>query len=554
MLARRWVFLCLILLSPLCAFAIQVPAGFRDSILVDHLIQPTACEFAPDGRLFILQKQGAVRISKDGRLLSQAALNLAVSDESERGLLGIAFDPAFETNHFIYLYYTTPGGNPKNRVSRFTINGDVIQPNGEVIILDGIRSDAGNHNAGWIQFGRDGKLYVATGDGGANSSNSQSLSSINGKILRINADGTIPADNPFQGQPERRGEIFCYGLRNPWRFTFDSQTGALYIADVGGGSFEELNIGRAGANYGWPGAEGPSGNPNFVNPVFSYPHNAGSAAITGGVVYQGNNFPAQFRGVYFFGDFVLGFIRYLKLTSSNTVEFVRDFSPAAGAVVHFANGPDGALYYVDFGGRIHRIFFASGNNGVPVAKALPNRKSGILPLTVTFSGDGSFDPDGNPLRFEWHFGDGTSARGKVVSHTYSQPQNFVATLTVVDSRGARSNPATIRIFAGDRPPVPIIQTPHPGTSANRGQLIRFSGTATDPDEGVLDPSHLTWTVVLHHNDHTHPFLGPLVGVRNGSFRIPVNDHTTGHVFFRIRLKATDSRGMPIFRFVDVKRN
>ena len=532
----------------------QVPPGFTDTLVAGGLNQPTACEFATDGRLFIITKGGTVRILKNGSLVPTPALNLQVTDNSERGLLGIAFDPAFSSNRFLYLYYTTPSSDPKNRVSRFVVNGDTIDRNSERVIVDGIRSDAGNHNAGWIQFGRDGKLYIATGDGGANHDLSQSLSGINGKILRVNSDGSIPPDNPFAGQQDRRGEIFCYGLRNPWRFTFDSVNGTLFIADVGQNTFEEVNIGRSGGNYGWPNAEGRSNNSNFINPIFVYDHNGGSASITGGISYRGNTFPAEFNGAYFYGDFVLGFIRYLKLNSSNTVISDNEFSPDAGSVVHMTQGPDGAIYYVLIGeSQVRKVQFGSGNNSTPVVRATSGARSGILPLTVNFSAEGTFDPDGDPLTFRWQFGDGTTGNGRQVNHTYRTAQNFNVRLTVSDSHGAQTTSRIIKIFAGDRAPVPQITSPAAGTTVRLGQTVHFAGRAVDPDEGLLNPSNLTWTVVLHHNDHTHPFLGPLTGVASGSFTIPTNDHTDGRVFYRIRLKATDSRGLAVFKSIDIPR-
>ncbi len=397
-------------------------------------------------------------------------------------------------------------------------------------------------------------LYIATGDGGQSPGLAQNLNSINGKILRINKDGTIPSDNPFTGQPDRRGEIFCYGLRNPWRFTFDSSDGRLFIGDVGQNEFEEVNIGRRGANYGWPSAEGNSNNPGFVNPIFTYNHNEGSASITGGVIYRGGSFPEQYRGAYFFADYVLGFIRYLKLSSANTVESVNEFSPDAGSVVHLTDGPDGALYFVDIGaGNIHRVQFGADDNRAPVATAKASKRFGSLPLSVTFSSEGSFDPDGNPVRYRWDFGDGTTSSNRTAIHEFNSSSNFNVRLTVTDSKGASTTARLIKILAGDRPPLPQISRPAAGTTARPGQTVSFSGSATDPDEGTLDPSKLTWVVVLHHNDHTHPFLGPLNGVSGGSFRIPVNDHNTGSVFYRIQLKARDSRGLTITRFVDVVR-
>ncbi len=487
----------LVLLTQSNIISAQVPPGFTDTLVAGSLELPTACEFAPDGRLFILLKRGTVRIFKNGALVPTAALNLPVTDNSERGLLGIAFDPSFLTNGFVYLYYTTASSDPKNRVSRFFVNGDTIDRNSETIILDGIRSDAGNHNAGWIQFGRDGKLYIATGDGGSNASLSQSLSSINGKILRINSNGTIPEDNPFAGQSGSRGEIWCLGLRNPWRFTFDPTTGAMYIGDVGQNQFEEVNVGVRGANYGWPNAEGQSNNGNFRNPIHVYEHNGGSASISGGIRYRGNTFPDEYSGAYFYGDYVLGFIRYLRFNSSNEVISDNVFSPNVGNVVHFAQGPDGALYYVLIGQRqVRKIQFGSGNNSVPVVRTTSSRKFGPLPLTVNFSAAGTFDPDGDPLTFQWQFGDGTSANGRQTSHTYRTAQNFNARLIVMDSRGARVTSQILKIFAGDRAPVPQITAPAAGTTVRPGQTIRFAGRATDPEDGVLNPSRLTWTVIL----------------------------------------------------------
>jgi glucose/arabinose dehydrogenase len=531
-------------------FAATVPSGFRDMLVAGGLSQPLACEFAPDGRLFILLKGGTVRIVKQGKLVATPALNLSVTSNSERGLLGLAFDPQFNTNHFIYLYYTTPSNDPKNRVSRFLVNGDLIDPASEKILVDGIRSDAGNHNAGCLQFGRDQKLYIAAGDGGANHELSQDVNSLNGKILRINKDGSIPSDNPFVGRAGARPEIWCYGLRNPWRFSFDSQKGTLFIGDVGQDTWEEVNIGQPGANFGWPEAEGNSSNPSFTNPMFEYNHNGQSAAITGGIVYHGETFPSDFNGAYFYGDYVRGFIRYLKLSTSNSVVSDNEFSPDAGSVVHITQGPDGGIYYVSIGaGQVRKIQFGSGTNRAPVAKIFASHRFGVLPLAVNFSAAGSSDPDGNPLTYHWQFGDGTTANGVQVTHSYTASNNFVAKVTATDSHGASSS-AQVKIFAGDRAPVPqIIQ---PASAIFRvGQTVRFAGAATDPEDGVLDASRLTWTILTVSNGQTRLFLGPLNGIKNGSFHLPAIDPPGQSVRFRIRLKAVDSRGLSVFRFVDI---
>jgi glucose/arabinose dehydrogenase len=232
-------------------------------------------DFAPDGRLFVCQKSGSLRVIKNGALLPTPFLTLTVDSAGERGLLGVAFDPSFATNNFVYVYYTVPGvsGGPShNRVSRFTANGDVSVAGSELPILNlNDLSGASNHNGGAIHFGPDGKLYIAVGEN-ANGSNSQTLANLLGKILRINADGTIPSTNPFFNTMGARQEIWALGLRNPYTFAFQPGTGRMFINDVGETTWEEINDGIAGSNYGWPITEGVTTDSRFRSPLFAYAH------------------------------------------------------------------------------------------------------------------------------------------------------------------------------------------------------------------------------------------------------------------------------------------
>lgn len=284
---RLFSMFCLVSLALLwqaSAKAADVPSGFADTPVVSGLDSPTAMAFAPDGRLFVCQQGGQLRVIKNGALLPTPFVTLDVNTSSERGLLGIAFDPNFSTNKYIYLYYTAP--ILRNRVSRFTANGDVAVSGSEVKLLElNDVSGAGNHNGGAMHFGPDGKLYIAVGENN-NPSNAQTLGNLLGKVLRINRDGTIPSDNPFYTTATGANRaIWALGLRNPFTFAFHPNNGRMFINDVGQNTWEEVNEGTPGANFGWPTTEGPTTDARFNGPVYAYKHSNSTpsgCAITGG--------------------------------------------------------------------------------------------------------------------------------------------------------------------------------------------------------------------------------------------------------------------------------
>jgi glucose/arabinose dehydrogenase len=322
-----------------------LPAGFTETAITG-LSAPTAIEIAPDGRIFVCQQSGSLRVIKNGVLLPTPFVTLNVDPNGERGLLGIAFDPNFASNNFLYLYYTVPSTPRHNRVSRFTANGDVVVPNSEVIILelDNLTA-ATNHNGGAIHFGPDGKLYVAVGEN-ATGSNAQTLANRLGKMLRINSDGTIPADNPFfnTASGDNRS-IWALGLRNPFTFAFQPGTGRLFINDVGQDTWEEINDGIAGSNYGWNLSEGPTSNPAFRSPLFFYGHGTGptvGCAIAGGTFYNPNTvrFPQSFVGKYFFADLCSNWIRAFDPTTGTA----SDFASGVSGPVDLKVSVDGSLY------------------------------------------------------------------------------------------------------------------------------------------------------------------------------------------------------------------
>jgi glucose/arabinose dehydrogenase len=343
--------------------AAVVPSGFTDTPVVSGLSNPTAMAFAPDGRIFIAQQGGSLRVVKDDVLLTQPFLTVTVNASGERGLLGVAFDPDFASNHYVYVYYTATLPAIHNRLSRFTANGDVAVAGSETIMLElNNLSSATNHNGGAIHFGSDGKLYIAVGDN-ANGDNSQTLTNLLGKILRINADGTIPSDNPFFAQTSGNNRaIWARGLRNPFTFAFQPGTGRMFINDVGQNTWEEINDGIAASNYGWPATEGPTSTPGYRSPLYAYHHSTGAitgCAITGGAFSNPDVpvFPSQYSGKYFFADFCSGWINMFDVGTGS----VSTFATGISLPVDLQLGGDGSLYYLARGtGSLGRISYPPG--------------------------------------------------------------------------------------------------------------------------------------------------------------------------------------------------
>jgi glucose/arabinose dehydrogenase len=382
----------LLLMAP-AGYAATLPAGFTET-QISGLSNPTAMEIAPDGRIFVCEQGGNLRVIKNGALLSTPFLTVSVDSNGERGLLGIAFDPNFASNKFLYIYYTVSSTPRHNRVSRFTANGDVAVPGSETIILElDNLTTATNHNGGAIHFGPDGKLYVGVGEN-ATGSNAQSLSNMLGKVLRINSDGTIPTDNPFFNTAAGNNRsIWALGLRNPFTFTFQPGTGRMFINDVGQDTWEEINDGIAGSNYGWNIVEGPSSNPLFRAPLFFYGHGVSATtgcAIAGGAFYNPATvqFPQSFVGKYFFADLCSGWIRVFDPATGTAAGFATGISQPVDLKV----GADGSLYYLARGaGSVFRVqstdplLITEANSDVAIAFNSPTMMRDPFSLTNPFS-------------------------------------------------------------------------------------------------------------------------------------------------------------------------
>jgi glucose/arabinose dehydrogenase len=333
-------------------------------------------DLAPDGRLFICVQDGQLRVIENGTLLATPFVTLTVDSTGDRGLLGIAFDPNFASNQYVYVHYTVPGLLAHDRISRFTAIGNVAVPGSETAILDlDNLSSYDSHNGGAIHFGPDGKLYIAIGENG-DPANAQTVDNLLGKMLRINSDGTIPSDNPttfpgIDGSPSGINRaIWAVGLRNPFTFAFQPGTGRMFINDVGESTWEEINDGIAGSNYGWNLCEGACSppNPTFRDPIYQYGHGIsfnGGCAIVGGAFYNPaiNQFPASYTGKYFYPDLCSGWIRLLD-PSVNTSS---SFATGINLPVDLKVGPDGSLYYLAIGngGQVFKIQYPPAPTPTP---------------------------------------------------------------------------------------------------------------------------------------------------------------------------------------------
>jgi glucose/arabinose dehydrogenase len=343
----------------------QITIELRE--VVGGLDSPTDMTHAGDGSgwLFVAEKSGQIRIVRDGQLLPDPFLDIrdrVGSGGSEQGLLGITFHPNYENNGFVYVDYTDDSGD--TMISRFTTtDAEHADASSEMVLLTQDQP-ASNHNGGQVAFGPDGYLYIAFGDGGGagdSFGNSQNGQSLLAKILRIDVDNgspySIPSDNPFVDNSGFRGETWAYGLRNPWRFSFDRQTGEMYIADVGQGTYEEVNIapsGQGGQNYGWSIMEGlhcysdgSCDQTGLTPPVIEYDHSQG-CSITGGYVYRGKQYPTL-DGIYFFGDYCSGFLWGLSGSVDGEWHVARLLTTGI-QLSSFGQDEAGELYALDLGG------------------------------------------------------------------------------------------------------------------------------------------------------------------------------------------------------------
>ncbi len=515
-----------------------LPENFQATpIITSGLNGPTGFGVAPDGRIFILERAGAVKIYKGGQLLPTPFTTLPSAASGDRGLIGVTFDPNFSNNHFVYFYYTS-ASDLLNRIVRFDATNDVATTTAVEIYRTNIPAQF-LHSGGTIAFGPDGKLYSAIGDNGY-PPNAQDLSTPYGKILRLNSDGTAPNDNPFVNTAGALPEIWAYGFRNPWRYQFDSVSGKMYGGDVGEASFEELNEIVRGENYGWPVCEGYCTVGGYKQPLYSYAHTGPSSAVTGGPIYHGSMFPTEYQNSWFFADYGQGFIKRAIFDNAGNISSVQDFDIGAGSVVDLHTAADGSLYYLTFyPGRLYRINYSTGNH-LPVAIASSDVSRGLAPLTVNFSSFGSFDPDAAPLQYTWDFGDGTVSHTANPNKTFNQVGTYLVELRVSD--GVLTAQAVPLVIQVGQVPTVAIGNPLNNSLYNAGDTILFSAHGVDGAGFDLSDANFSTEVLFHHHDHIHPFLGP-IQAKNGTFTIPTTGEPDPDIWYEIRVTGTDANGL-----------
>ncbi|MCI3223265.1 PQQ-dependent sugar dehydrogenase [Streptomyces sp. NP-1717] len=613
--------------------------------------------------LAVLPDRSVVHTARDGTVrLTDAAGNtktsgkLDVYTHDEEGLQGVAADPDFETNRYLYLYYSpklnTPGGDAPVtggaadfepwkghlNLSRFTLRTDgTLDTASEKVVLE-VPNDRGQccHVGGDIDFDAQGNLYLTTGDD-TNPFESAGYSPIDertdrnpqfdaqrssgntndlrGKVLRIKptADGgyTVPSGNLFAPGTERtRPEIYAMGFRNPFRMSVDKATGIVYLGDYGpdsgstsadrgpSGQVEFNRITEAG-NFGWPYCTG-SNSATETYGEWAFPngpsagkydcaggatnnslHNTGQSKLPpaeaawirysgdagsppefgsgsespmGGPVYNYDagldsavKFPESLDGRFFAGEYGRKWIKAIEVKADGSPGVIENFPWTGTQVMDQAFGPDGALYVLDYGTgsnnqALYRVEYLAGSNRSPVARAAADKTSGPTPLAVSFSSEGSADPEGGALSYAWDFGDGTKSTDADPSHTYTEAGTYRPTLTVTDPEGLTGS-ASLVVTAGNTAPTVTLTTPTDGELFSWGESVPFSVTVSDPEDGTVDCAKVKVTYLLGHDEHRHQITSE--NGCTGTIDVPVDgEHdTAANIYGVFDAEYTDEGGL-----------
>ena len=570
---------------------VVVPVGFDDVLLASGLNQPTAADWGPDGRIYVAEKAGRVRVVEpDGRLRPQPLLDISdhVNSYWDRGMTDVELAADFASTGHVYLLYVAdrdpahPDGAKAAVLTRVTVAPDGTIAGGaepETTILGGggaacppdqgpavdcLPVDWGVHGTGTVISDPDGSLWVSLGDGKESGAVLSPLTFRpfdpalpSGKVLHVDASGHGLTGHPFcPGETDLSKtctKVFARGLRNPFRIA-PLAAGGLLVGDVGWEQTEELDAARGGESFGWPCREGDHAAPSYTDlagcaqgvpppataPVHTYAHNVGSS-ILAGPVYDGASWPSGYVGRSFFADTISGALWTIAPADTGAWP-VTAFGSGLGFPVDLAMTPDGDLAYVSFGAGELRAIRWAPDNRTPHAVAAASATYGPVPLAVTFDAAGSFDPDDEPLSYAWDFGDGASATGPVVGHTYVAEGLYTARLTVTDPHGATAA-ADLLIGPGNDPPSLEVTAPADGARYRIGETIALAATATDAQDGVLPAAGITWDIVLRHGEHSHPLIQ-----RHGSVSsfTTLASHGAGS-HYEVTVTAVDAGGLTASR-------
>jgi hypothetical protein len=548
---------------PPAVAAPALPPGFvlRDQPTGQAAFNLTDFAYLPDGSVLSTGKNGTVAwVGTTGS--ARTIATLPVNSSGDFGLVGLGVPGDYDTTHQIFLARSL-AGTLTLRVERYTVLGGT-QPTGLVLdrTIVEVQATSPVHGLTGILPAPDGTLWISIGDTAdfsrvdPNALRNLDPNALQGKILHINRDGAGVPRNPYYDPANPSSvasRVWASGFRSPFRLTLDPSMGLPVLGDVGWNTWEEVDVVQRGGNYAWPCWEGLERTPGYrdmaecqgVNntaPIWYYHHGGAidqGNSVTGGIVYSGTTYPTQYRGAYFFGDYVGKKLWTLRYDAQGRLTQAPQNPPMGtdiGGPVKFAPATNGDIVYADiYTGNLRRLSYATGN-AAPTAKITTTTDPATR--TVTFDASGSVDFDGDSLTYTWAFGDGTTGSGVHTTHSYAAGvTEATATLTARDPLGATGT-ATARVVPGNHSPVLSLTTPGEHTFAV-GANVALSGTATDAEDGGLP---ITWTsTVIHCPDAATCHSHPGVGGSGATFAVPFTEHNDSHM--EITATATDAAGV-----------
>ncbi|NNC82230.1 MAG: T9SS type A sorting domain-containing protein [Flavobacteriales bacterium] len=507
---------------------------------------------APDGRVFVAEKGGDVRIIEDGILLDQPFYSVETETPGERGITGLLLHPDFDVNGYVYIYYTVVDEN-RNVLIRVQSSGNTASSETEETIFEFDTMWAAWHNGGGMVFDDNGDIIIGVGDGTGWQSAEQMTTTL-GKILRITEDGEIPTNNPFYNETDDdQKAIWGIGVRNPYTMAKQGSTGRIFFNDVGNEEWEEVNEVIEGAHYGWGSIEGPiqpgeTPPEGYQDPLHAYDHSDG-CAIVGATFYEPEIviFPEEYESMFFFMEHCEGEVRSLDPLTLDVAVFATGFQ-FPNAILTLS---DGAILISEiYNNRILRVEYAG--SGVPFVIEQPQDAIAVIGETAEFSltagGEGELD-------YTWYKDQveipSSNAPAIAIGPIDIEDNGSIIQCEISNSFGqVSSQEVLLSVLDDSRPQVQILQ-PASGATYQAGDTLWFSGMVTDIEDGPIDPADWVWDIYFHHNVHRHPALLGYTGQSSGYYVIPDQGEVANDVWFRVELKAVDSSGLESSVHTDV---